>query len=196
VIGLASVYNNGMVDKHATAGPTRFAPELTFPVYSYVPGRFPHPLRDPRGHSFGHAPLEPPAPTSDNWRASQPFCFAVDLFNHGYYWESHEVWESLWKACGRRGVAADFLKSLIKLAAAGVKAREGRREGWQRHLRRARELLDQTIDRLGAGKPDYFGLSLTQLIAAIDEAISNGPPADASVDAAVRTVFALSLSPS
>ena len=66
-------------------------------------------------------------PTPERWRDSQAFCFAVDLFNHGYYWESHEVWESLWHACGRRGTAADFLKSLIKLAAAGVKVAEGRR---------------------------------------------------------------------
>jgi hypothetical protein len=49
----------------------------------------------------------------------------IDLFNFGYWWESHEAWEGLWRACGRRGPAADFLKGLIKLAAAGVKASTG-----------------------------------------------------------------------
>ena len=34
--------------------------------------------------------------------------------------KSHVAWESLWMACGRKGAVADFLKGLIKLAAAGV----------------------------------------------------------------------------
>ncbi|HEX4000862.1 MAG TPA: DUF309 domain-containing protein [Pirellulales bacterium] len=123
------------------------------------------------------------------WRNSQAYCFAVDLFNHGYYWESHEVWESLWHACGRRGTTADFFKALIKLAAAGVKAREGRPEGWKRHLGRADELLAQTHPQLGAGTARYFGLHLAELRAAVAEARKAGPPADAVADAAVQIVF-------
>jgi hypothetical protein len=53
----------------------------------------------------------------------------IDLFNHGFYWESHEAWEAVWISAGRRGSVADFLKALIKVAAAGVKAREGREAG-------------------------------------------------------------------
>ena len=49
----------------------------------------------------------------------------ADLLNHGFYWEAHEAWETLWHAAGRKGEIADFLKGLIKLAAAAVKAREG-----------------------------------------------------------------------
>ena len=53
---------------------------------------------------------------------------------------SDEAWESLWHASGRRGAIADFLKGLIKLAAALVKAREGNPRGVTRHANRAREL--------------------------------------------------------
>lgn len=67
--------------------------------------------------------------------------YAVDLFNHGYYWEAHEVWEHEWIAAGRCGPWADLIKGCIKLAAAGVKAREGRPAGIVRHGMRAKELF-------------------------------------------------------
>lgn len=113
---------------------SRYAPELPLPPYAYVPGkRYPHPVTHPQGHSFGVASREQDVDAT--------FRYAVDLFNHGYYWEAHEAWESLWIAAGRRGAQADFLKGLIKLAAACVKGREGRAEGVARHARRCRELL-------------------------------------------------------
>jgi predicted metal-dependent hydrolase len=86
---------------------------------------------------------------------------AIDLFNHGYYWEAHEAWESLWLGCGRTGVTADFLKGLIKLAAAGVKARERRTEGVLRHARRAAELFASTSDHVAGQR--YLGLDLGEL---------------------------------
>lgn len=72
--------------------------------------------------------------------------FAADLFNHGYYWEAHEVWEDEWNRAGRRGPHALLFQGLIKLAAAGVKAREGNPAGVRRHLARAIELLQSARD--------------------------------------------------
>jgi uncharacterized protein len=113
------------------------------PPYSYVPGVTPHPVSDPRGHMHGHMlqkaePLDPA-----RWRTSGEYLYGVDLFNHGFYWEAHEAWESLWHAAGRKGAVATWLKSLIKLAAAAVKLREGKARGVQRHARRALELLHE-----------------------------------------------------
>ena len=62
-----------------------------------------------------------------NGGRSGRFRRAIELFNAGYYWEAHEVWEELWHVEGRRGPTAELLKALIKLAAAGVKVREGQR---------------------------------------------------------------------
>ena len=119
----------------------RYCPHRELPPYSYVPGgEWPHPTGDERGHSFGK---HEPAVSLDeaNWRENETWLFAFDLFNHGYYWEAHEAWESLWHASGRTGPVADLLKGLIKLAAAGVKSREGRPKGVRQHAARAAELL-------------------------------------------------------
>ena len=137
----------------------RLVPNHPFPPYSYVPGKFPHPVSDPQGHAFGttESPAVNIAP--GDWIRSTPYLFGIDLFNHGYYWESHEAWEAVWHAVGRTGRQADFLKSLIKLAAAMVKAREGRRDGVIRHGQRATELLHSVL-RSGTST-DMMGLSLS-----------------------------------
>jgi hypothetical protein len=120
----------------------RYAPERPFPPYAYVPGRHPHPVRDPKGHSFGHSKEPVASPNAADLDQNPAMRYAVDLFNHGYYWEAHEVWEGLWQAVGRQGALADFLKALIHLAAAGVKAREGIANGVKRHAERAKELFN------------------------------------------------------
>lgn len=113
-----------------------------FPPYSYVPGSgTPHPVSDPRGHMHGVEHELPKPLDTNHWATNETYLYAVDLFNHGYYWEAHEAWESLWHAAGHKGVMADFLKGLIKLAAAGVKHSEGNAAGVERHLKRACELL-------------------------------------------------------
>ncbi len=136
--------------------PPRYAPARALPPYSYVPGKFPHPISDPAGHSFGHTN----APQADE------FLYAVDLFNHGYYWEAHEAWELLWHAAGRSGWRADFFKGLIKLAAAGVKAREANVHGKTRHAKRAQELFASVR---AADMELLDGCSLTQLLALATE---------------------------
>lgn len=139
-------------------------PKREFPAYSYVPGMFPHPLRDPAGHSYGVA-TEPCEPlTTDNARQHQKYLWGIQLFNHGYYWEAHETWEQAWHACGRKGLVANYLKGLIKLAAAGVKTREGRPEGVARHASRGAELFREAIASLPAAESAPFGLSLASLL--------------------------------
>jgi uncharacterized protein len=111
------------------------------PPYSYVPGFAPHPVSDPRGHMHGHRAETPAALDPEHWEESAPYRYGVDLFNHGFYWEAHEAWESLWHAAGRSGPTALWLKALIKLAAAAVKVREGNGTGAMRHARRCMQLL-------------------------------------------------------
>ena len=143
--------------------PSRYCPDRPLPPYSYVTGLSPHPTSDPRGHSFGHSepPAQPLDPTS--WRTNANYLYAIDLFNHGFYWEAHEAWESLWHAAGRTGQTADFLKGLIKLAAAGVKAREGRAAGVRQHAERARELFQEVAANTLAGEGLVYGLALGDL---------------------------------
>ena len=147
-----------------TGEPIRFAPNREFPPYSYVPGKSPHPISDPAGHSFEKEEPTPAPPDHDNWQSCENYFYGIDLFNHGYYWEAHEIWEGLWIACGRTGTTADFLKGLIKLAAAGVKVREANTAGIQRHAGRAAELFREVCAARQADSTSFFGLELIDLI--------------------------------
>lgn len=122
--------------------PARYAPQRPFPPYAFVPGQHPHPVTHPEGHSFGQREEPLPSPNPAELDQNFEFRFAVDLFNHGYYWEAHEAWEGLWQASGRQGSLADFFKALIHLAAVGVKAREGNINGVIKHAQRAQELFE------------------------------------------------------
>lgn len=117
-----------------------------FPGYTYVPGQQPHPRREASGHSF-----QQPEPTVSHfdalhWQQCDAYLFGFDLFNHGFYWEAHEQWEAVWLCVGRRGTVADLLKALIKLAAAGVKVREGKPVGVARHFARCIVLLESVAN--------------------------------------------------
>ena len=143
--------------------PPRYLPNEPLPPYAYLPRRAPHPTRDPAGHSFGHHLAPPAVPDPNRWDRCQPYLRGIDLFNYGYYWEAHEAWESVWHACGRIGLTADFLRALIRLAAAGFKAREGRPAGVRRHAAAAAELFERAASIIGGEHPRHMGLCLTEL---------------------------------
>lgn len=142
----------------------RYLPGEPFPRYAYVPGRFPHPTRDPAGHTFGEEAEPSQVLEPERWDRSRPYLRGIDLFNHGYYWEAHEAWESLWQGCGRTGETADFLKALIALAAAGVKIREGQPRGTRRHAARAKKYFERIRAERDAAHDRFMGLSLAELI--------------------------------
>jgi hypothetical protein len=120
----------------------RLLPEKRFPTYAYLPGKHPHPVRDPLGHSYQN---DPGTVAVEEALGSDVFRWGIDLFNHGYYWEAHEAWEPLWHAAKQSTQHRLFFKGLILLAAAGVKIREGKRVAAARHAARAAALFRQTV---------------------------------------------------
>lgn len=88
-----------------------------FPPYRFVPGRHPHPTRDPNGHSYGRPEVVAPL-TPGSWHRCEPYLYAIDLFNHRYWWEAHEALEPLWREAGRETREGLFLQGLIQIAAA------------------------------------------------------------------------------
>ncbi|TIL47368.1 DUF309 domain-containing protein [Mesorhizobium sp.] len=135
----------------------RGLPEKSFPSYAYLPGRQPHPVRDPAGHSYNSEAMPLAAGASLD---SDIFLWGLDLFNHGYYWEAHEAWEGLWQVADRGAPLRTLFKGLILLSAAGVKIREGKQAAAMRHAGRAATLLrrlntaDHTFERaLGMSLP-------------------------------------------
>lgn len=97
-----------------------------------------------------------------DWSKNSAYLHGIELFNDGSYWEAHEVWEGLWKLAGRHGPLADFLKGLIKLAAAGVKLQKNVPAGVVSHASRATQLFELTRQAVGDG---YCGFSLSILAA-------------------------------
>ena len=107
------------------------------PPYTYIPGHWPHPYNDPAGHSVN---ADTPSPTNldlTDWNDCENYLRGIELFNHGFYWEAHEAWEDVWRLNKRSGTPAQFLQGLIKVAAAGIKIRQG-------HAKAARSLLTQS----------------------------------------------------
>lgn len=170
-------------------------PDAPFPPYTFVPGRTPHPVRDPAGHLFGQSPELPSPLDPARWQDSRAYLYGIDLFNQGYYWEAHEVWEGLWRAAGRTGPIANFLKGLIKLAAAGVKVRQGQPRGVAGHAAGAANLFRDIAQQLGDEKAVYLGLRLCDLLAFAEQIERQAAEARSDEDASVRVVFAFSLRP-
>ncbi len=165
-----------MTPSEETRTVVRLVPDKPFPPYAFIPGRAPHPVSDPAGHSFGTPPAAPSPLDPERWQASKPYLYGIDLFNGRYYWESHVEFESLWLACGRRGTVADFLKGLIKLAAAGVKHREGKPQGVASHSCRAAELWREAARSLGMAGDRFLGFRCDVLIALAEAICRSGWP--------------------
>lgn len=172
----------------------RLVPDAPFPAYAYVPGKFPHPTRRDAGPSNSNSALALAQLDPEHWPHCREYLWGIDLFNHGYYWEAHEAWENLWHAAGRRGPVAEFLKSLIALAAAGVKAREGRLAGVRQHARRAQSIFAELLEQPEIKQKNHFaGLNLSDLIEAA-KAIADAPEKVLNPkDRAVEIVFAFVL---
>ena len=107
------------------------------PPYRFVPGEAPHPTRDPEGHSPGERLPAPAHWRLEEWRDLEEWLWAIDLFNHGYWWECHEALEGLWLAAGRTTPHARFVQSLVHLSAACLNDRRGHVEASRRQASRA-----------------------------------------------------------
>ena len=98
----------------------RYCPQKPFPPYRHIPGVTPHPIRDPRGHSYGVEEVHDAEPLPPEfWRQNEDYLYGVDLYNFAYWWEAHEAWEGLWHQA--EGTYRLFLQGLIQVSAAFIK---------------------------------------------------------------------------
>lgn len=140
--------------------------ERPFPSYRYLPGRSPHPRNSPQGHAYGQADPRPVRLPPERWYEAQDYLYAIDLYNHGYWWESHEVFEGLWHAAGHHTVEGQFYRALIQLCAASVKAAVGQPAP-------AHRLLARGLHRLERFPEQFMGLDVEELVQTIRERLSN-----------------------
>lgn len=149
--------------------PARLLPTAELPDYTFIPGAdLPHPIRDPKGHSYGRKGRTSKPLTPENWAENRNFLLAIDYFNHGYYWEANDEFDRLLRASEADSPAGRFLKGLVKMAAAGLKVREHSIHGVRRHAASAGEVFADVAAEVGS---DYFcGLEFTALQFAADRA--------------------------
>lgn len=147
----------------------RLLPSAPLPGYTYVTGAgLPHPYRDAKGHSYPRKNRTPKPLVPEDWAENRAYLLAVDYFNFGYYWEAHDGWERLCRVSGAESIVGQFLKGLVKMAAAGMKVREQSIHGVRRHAASAGEVFADIAAECGTDF--YCGLELTMLQFAADRA--------------------------
>ncbi len=87
------------------------------------------------------------------------FLRGVQLFNRGKFFESHEVWEALWRQS--TGLERELLQGLIQAAAALIQLERGKLAGARSLMRRARQ-------RLGGLPAGYGRVAIAEFCAALE----------------------------
>lgn len=152
----------------------RYAAGRPFPPYAFLPGRDPHPTRDPAGHSYGREEAPRGALPAARWRESADYLFGTDLYNHGFLWEAHEAWEGLWHVSKPERIQALFLQGLIQCAAAWLKIPMQQPQGLARLSALALEKLAE-VERASGGT--YMGLEVGDFRRAVAEFAAAAPSA-------------------
>ncbi len=129
---------------------------IPFPPYRFVPGRNPHPRRSPLGHSYGRPEPQIAAFSPEDWLQAKEYRYGIDLYNYAYWWECHEVFESLWHAVGPKTEQGNFFQALIQLAAANLKHFAG-------DIQAADNLMRRGLIRLGRVPDVYMGVEIRAL---------------------------------
>ena len=136
-----------------------------FPAYRFVPGKAPHPTRDPEGHSYNKEPEELASFDFENWNSCEAYLFGIDLFNHGYWWEAHEALETVWVTVGRRTETGAFIQGLIQIAVAHLKWFQGFHDS-------AKRMAQEGLERMKRVTGIYLGIEFAVFRAAVESYFS------------------------
>ena len=104
----------------------RYCPRRSFPKVPYRPGLGPRPV------DAHDSDLDAWDGSAKHLLANSEFRWGIDLYNHSYYWEAHEVWEELWILADKQSGARLLVQGLIQCSGAALKALIGQSEGCAR----------------------------------------------------------------
>lgn len=145
---------------------------IPFPGRKYKPGVGIHPNKDPNGSHIPEVHTTEKQFDMDTWRHSRRYCYAIDLFNAGYWWEAHEVLEDLWVRTGRSTEIARFIQGIIQIAAALLKDSQSVRRG-------ASRLKKRGLSKLRTQSGVYLGIRIDDFVMDVEnylESHSSPPP--------------------
>lgn len=135
-----------------------------FPSYRFIPATgMPHPICHPDGHSFvARAERRPRREELDPLRpeTSEPYLFAADLFNHGFFWEAQDIWEGCWRT-REHDPLERFFRALILSAASQLKVCTGQIDGAISFGNRASLLM--RLAGIESGNPRVLGVETEDL---------------------------------
>lgn len=97
----------------------------------------------------------------------ETIALARGYFNQERYWESHELFESVWRTLS--GVEKSYVQGVILVCAAFVHEQKGERSVAMGIFRRSRKQLDYPAD-------DYYGISVRKLAESVDSILATGEP--------------------
>ncbi|WP_412462708.1 DUF309 domain-containing protein [Halobacteriovorax sp. RT-2-6] len=81
--------------------------------------------------------------SSEAFKDSEDYLYAIDLVNRGYFWEAHAYLESLWNEHNRTDDFAILFKAIIKIAAGLLKLEMKQESAFKTHFERCLELLNE-----------------------------------------------------
>ncbi len=142
------------------------------PAYAFLPGINQHPNKNSLQRHIPELPDKGKLINAGNWQNSPAYLYAIDVFNHEYYWEVHEILEHLWIKNGKNSEAAIFLKGIIQLSVALLKVKLGNKYG-------AKRLLNKAVMHLQRQEKIYLGIDVKKLISGCERYIQgeiNSPP--------------------
>jgi hypothetical protein len=96
--------------------------------------------------------------------------YGLALNDEGFFWESHEILEAVWKAAPKGGCDRILLRACIQVANANLKLKMDRPHAVRRLLCEALAELNEVTARCAAGVPDGFAESYA--ISALSAAIA------------------------
>ena len=138
----------------------RVSHEWPFPDQRHVPGQTQRPTVSP---AFDAAEAAPIYTVDRQWCENASYLYGVDLYNAGFFWEAHEVWETVWARAAGNSCERLLLQGLIQLSNACLKVVMLRNPAADRLLTIAHENLVEAAH----GGPDIMGLELAELSAEV-----------------------------
>ncbi len=130
---------------------------LPLPAWQYIPKYKIHPNKNPNKKHIPNLPENGLKFSAANWQKSEHYLYAIDLFNHQYYWEVHEVLEKLWLETGKKSPEGIFLQGIIQLAVALLKGIESNATG-------VSQLTKKALSKLHSQQGIYLGIDIEAFI--------------------------------
>jgi len=131
---------------------------INFPFKRYIPGEGQHP-KDLEGQiHIPHLPESTIKFSNQTWKQSEFYLYAIDLFNHQYYWEVHEVLEKIWLKIGKTSPEGVFIQGIIQLSVAMLKKKQLNKNGVKR-------LADKALPKILSQHGVYLGIDIENFLA-------------------------------